>query len=221
MSMASFMRSLLFFFILIAQFSNLNSSWEPIDPTKGFLSLPLNRSNFVIQRPYNVPRDQRYSFINGVHKLWVLSTDKPYSPKSKTNPRTEIHIDGYDYSSGVWQFEGHGYVPFGTSGVCIMQVFGSSPPQATTLMLRVYNGSLTYYRAPVLVPHIYDRWFRLNVIYDVDASKVQVFINGILIYEAPGHGGGSHYFKCGVYAQNENSDRMESRWKKIKILKKI
>ena len=24
----------------------------------------------------------------------------------------------------------------------------------------VYNGSLTYYRSPVLVPNIYDRWFQ-------------------------------------------------------------
>jgi hypothetical protein len=78
---------------------------------------------------------------------------------------------GYNYLSGVWQFEGYGYVPDGMSGVCIMQVFGASHPHATTLMLRVYNGSLMYYRGPVLVPHIYNRWFRLNVIHDVDATR--------------------------------------------------
>ena len=48
-------------------------------PTEGFISLPLNQSNFVILRPYDVPEDQRYSRINGVHKLWVYSTDKPHS----------------------------------------------------------------------------------------------------------------------------------------------
>lgn len=37
----------------------------------------------------------------------------------------------------MWQFEGHGYVPNGTSGVNIMQVFGATPPRATTLMLSV------------------------------------------------------------------------------------
>ncbi|KAL5555777.1 hypothetical protein UlMin_038013 [Ulmus minor] len=192
---------------------------EHNDPTNGFIAQPLNQSNFLIQRPYNVPQDTRYSFIHGVHKLWVYSTDKPHSITSKTRPRTEIHIHGYDYSSGVWQFEGHGYVPSGTSGVCIMQVFGASP-HATTLMLRVYNGSLTYYKDPVLVPNIYDRWFRLNVIHDVEASNVKVFIDGIFIHEAPGRGGTSHYFKCGVYAQNDDSYMMESRWKGIRVLKK-
>ncbi|KAA8530990.1 hypothetical protein F0562_005720 [Nyssa sinensis] len=195
-------------------------AWKPIDPTEGFISLPLNQSNLVIQRPYDVPEDQRYSFVDGVHKLWVFRTDKPHTPTSKTGPRTEIRIHGYDYSSGVWQFEGYGYVPCGTSGVCIMQVFGASP-HATTLMLRVDNATLSYYRGPpVLVQNIYDKWFRLNVIHDVEARKVKVYINGVLKYEAPGRGGTSHFFKCGVYAQHDDSYYMESRWKGIKVLKK-
>ncbi|KAG6657386.1 hypothetical protein CIPAW_04G087300 [Carya illinoinensis] len=127
------------------------------------------------------------------------------------------HYDlmGYDYSSGVWQFEAYGYVPCGTSGVCVMQVFGSSPrPHATTLMVRVYNDSPSYYRAPVLVPNIYDTWFRLTVIHDVEASNVK----------APGRGGKSHYFKCTWSLCTEhdgsNSYYMESRCKEIKVLKK-
>ncbi|KAJ4827770.1 hypothetical protein Tsubulata_020871 [Turnera subulata] len=197
-------------------------AWRPIiHPTTGFNSFPLNQSNLVIQRPYDVPENERYSFSNGVHKLWVYSTDKAHSPTSKTNPRTEIRIHGYDYSSGVWQFEAKGFVPRGTSGVCIMQVFGARGGRATTLMLTLYNGTISYYRAPVIVPNIYDRWFRLNVIHDVDASQVKVYIDGVLMHKAPGHGGASHYFKCGVYAQNDDSYYMESRWKGIKVFKKL
>ncbi|KAJ9177754.1 hypothetical protein P3X46_012933 [Hevea brasiliensis] len=191
----------------------------PVDPTQGFIQLPFNTSHYHIQKPYDLPVSQRYSFLNEIHRLWVYSTDHPLSKNSPTKPRTEIIISGYDYSSGVWQFEAHGYVPNGTSGVCIMQVFGASP-HATTPMLRVYNGSLSYYRAPVIVPCIYNRWFKLNVIHDVDGSSVKVYIDGILTYEAPGRGGTSHYFKCGVYAQNDDSYYMESRWKGIKIFKK-
>ena len=54
-----------------------------------------------------------------------------------------------------------------------MQVFGATPPRASTLMIRVYNGSLMYYRNQVLVPDIYDKWFRLNVIHDVDQLMLQ------------------------------------------------
>lgn len=63
-----------------------------VDLTKGFLSLTLNQSNLVIQRPYDVPENERYSFIDGVHKLWVYSTDKPHTLTSQTNPRTEIRV---------------------------------------------------------------------------------------------------------------------------------
>ncbi|KAK3411525.1 hypothetical protein EUGRSUZ_I00277 [Eucalyptus grandis] len=191
----------------------------PVDPTQGFVSLPFNRSYYHIQKPYDVPEDQRYSFSNGIHKCWVYSTDKPHSLSSRTEPRTEIAIQGYGYSSGVWQFEGYGYVPTGTSGVCIMQVFGASP-HATTLMLRVYNGSLMYYRSQVLIEEIYDEWFRLNVIHDVDGSKVKVYIDGYPVLEADGRGGTYHAFKCGVYAQNDDSFYMESRWRDIKVLRK-
>ncbi|CAL1386214.1 unnamed protein product [Linum trigynum] len=136
----------------------------------GFESLPFNQSYFNVQRPYDVPENQRYSFINGVRRCWVYSTDKPHNPTSNTLPRTEIAIHGYNYTSGVWQFEGYGYVPKGTSGVCIMQVLGASPPpHASTAMVRVYDGNLTHYRKNVLAENIYDKWFRLNVIHDVES----------------------------------------------------
>ena len=64
----------------------------PEDPTHGFTELPLNTSNYQIQKPYNLPLGNRYSFVNGVHKLWVYSTDKPLSKSSPTKPRTEISI---------------------------------------------------------------------------------------------------------------------------------
>uniref|UniRef100_A0A7N0T938 Alginate lyase 2 domain-containing protein n=1 Tax=Kalanchoe fedtschenkoi TaxID=63787 RepID=A0A7N0T938_KALFE len=164
------------------------------DLTKGFISVPLDQSNLVIQKPYDVGVADRSSFQNGVHTLWVYATDKPHSPSSHTNPRTEIRIAGYDYSSGVWQFEAFGYVPSNTSGVVVMQIFGAET-HATTLMMRVQDGALSYYRNPI-------------------------YINGELKFEGSGRGGRSHFFKCGVYAQDDASDYMESRWKHIKVLKK-
>ena len=73
-------------------------------------------------------------------------------------------------------------MPSGTSGVCIMQVLGGSPG-ATTLQLRVYDGSLTYYRSHVLVQNTYNKWFRMNVIHHVSASNVKVYIDRVLKYD--------------------------------------
>ncbi|KAI4365496.1 hypothetical protein MLD38_021476 [Melastoma candidum] len=196
-------------------------SGSQIDPSKGFIQLPLNESNFHIHKPYDLPVGDRYSFVDGIHKLWVYSNDHPLSRGSPTLPRTEVMLREYIYYSGVWQFEGHGYIPNGTSGVSVMQVFGARFPRNTTFMLRVYNGSLYYYRSVPLVHNIYNRWFKLNVIHDVKASDIKVYVDGDLKYIAPGQGGTFHYFKFGVYAQNNASYYMESRWTGIRILKKL
>ncbi|CAA2972529.1 Hypothetical predicted protein [Olea europaea subsp. europaea] len=186
------------------------------DPTDGFTLVPLSDGNFVLQKPYNLPLADRYSDASGVRKFWVYTNDKPFQSGSGTRPRTE----GLDYSSGIWQFEGYAYVPKGTSGVTIMQIHGASEG-ATTLQLRIYDGDMKYYKFDVVATDLYDKWFRLNVIHDVDEGKITVFINGVKKYVVNDQGPGDLYFKCGVYAAPENSSKyMESRWKNIKIYKK-
>ncbi|KAJ4766675.1 Citrate-binding protein [Rhynchospora pubera] len=220
------------------------------DPTDGFTAVSLDESNFKLQQPYNLDPSERYSFENGIRKLWVYSNDEPFKQDSDTKPRTEIRMtvikqlqlvniyntdnsslsayqekilytknvifsEGYDYSDGVWQFEGYGYVPSGTTGVSIMQIFGADN-QATSIMLRVYDGQLKYYNMDVIEDNIYDRWFRVNVIHTVGDS-ITVFIDGTQKYVADDKGGSDHYFKFGVYTQEGSSDYMESRWKDVQI----
>lgn len=48
-------------------------------------------------------------------------------------------------------------------------------------------------------------WFQVNVIHDVIASVVSVYIDRKLKLNVLDHGGVFHYFKCGVYAQNYSS----------------
>jgi hypothetical protein len=84
-----------FLLFLLINFPQFGLAWsmEPdAPPTQGFVSLPLNRSYYHIQKPYDIPEDQRYCFIHGVHKCWVYSTDKPHTTTSQTMPRTEIAI---------------------------------------------------------------------------------------------------------------------------------
>ena len=81
--------------------------------TLGFTELPLNTSNFQLQTPYNVPVSSRYSFENGVHRLWVYSTDKPFSPKSlgsRSEVRIQVsllytHINAIFSSSSLFSFQ--------------------------------------------------------------------------------------------------------------------
>ncbi|CAN6555608.1 unnamed protein product [Malus baccata var. baccata] len=190
------------------------------DPTDGFTDVPLTEYNFELQKPYDVPLEERYSFVNGVRRLWVYADDKPHDPNSQTQPRTEVRIRGLDYSSGIWQFEGYGFVPNGTSGATVAQIHGAAKG-ATTIILRIYNGDMRYYSRDLVATNLYDKWFRLNIIHDVDVGSVTVFIDGVQKFRVKDQGPGDLYFKCGVYAAPANiSYYMESRWKDIKIYKK-
>ncbi|CAN6687005.1 unnamed protein product [Malus baccata var. baccata] len=177
------------------------------DPTDGF-------------KPYDVPLEERYSFVNGVRRLWVYADDKPHDPNSQTQPRTEVRMRGFDYSSGIWQFEGYGFVPNETSGATVAQIHGADKG-ATTIILRIYNGDMRYYSRDLVGTNLYDKWFRLNIIHDVDGRSVTIFIDGVQKFPVKDQGPRDLYFKCGVYAAPANiTYYMESRWKDIEIYKK-
>ncbi|KAL6269246.1 hypothetical protein ACE6H2_026157 [Prunus campanulata] len=176
------------------------------DPTDGFTSVQFTDENRMLQKPYDKALEDRYSNVDGVEKFWIYTNDKPFKEGSPTRPRTEIRITGHDYTSGFWQFEGNFFVPQGTSGAIIMQVFGAAN-EATTLQLRVINGDLKYYGNNVVAANIY--------------RKVTIFIDGDQKLVVNDHGRATFYFKYGVYgALSGSSNYMESRWKGIKLFKK-
>lgn len=73
----------------------------------------------------------------------------------------------------------------------------------------------------IVARDLYDKWFRVNLIHDVDVGKVTVYIDGEEKFKTKDQGPGDLYFKCGVYAAPANiSYYMESRWRDIKIYKK-
>ncbi|TVU50999.1 hypothetical protein EJB05_02400, partial [Eragrostis curvula] len=192
------------------------------NPTAGFTKVELNDGDFQVQSPYNVPESQRFQYRNGVRTFWVYKNDKPFNTATHTNPRSEVRLRGHDYSSGVWQFEGYGYVPSGTSGASVMQIHNEEgAAHSTILMLHVYDGVLRFYSGDAVEADIYDRWFRLNVVHDVGASTVAVYVDGEKKYSASVIPSQSYYFKFGVYMQHHDvSARMESRWTNVKLYTK-
>ncbi|CAL4904074.1 unnamed protein product [Urochloa decumbens] len=78
-----------------------------------------------------------------------------------------------------------------------------------------------YGYARVVDGDIYDRCFRLNVVHDVEAGMLTVFIDGEERLAVAGHGGYRHYFKFRVYTQTDPSHYMESRWRGVKVYIKI
>ncbi|BBG97839.1 hypothetical protein Prudu_007082 [Prunus dulcis] len=86
----------------------------------------------------------------------------------------------------------------------------------------VYNGDLKYNGNTVVASNIYDKWLRLNVIHNVGAGKVTIFIDGKQKLVVNGHSRANFYFTYGVYgALSASSNYMESGWKEeVKLFKK-
>lgn len=165
--------------------------------------------HFAIQSPYDLKHGDRYNFDSKTrtHHLWVLSTDKPDTKSSTRPPRTEMSFD--KYISGQHQFEADVLVATNTSRVSIMQVFGGENHHATSLQLRVYDGNLKAYEHETLLTNVFGRWFHLNVTHNVAAHEIQVFIDGKAVLTTKDYGGKEWHFKCGVYAQEKPSRKME------------
>ncbi|KAM1002118.1 hypothetical protein ACFX2C_002584 [Malus domestica] len=64
---------------------------------------------------------------------------------------------------------------------------------------------MEYYKYNVVTIDLYDKWFRVNTIHNVDEGKIIVFIDGVNKFVVKDQGPGDLYFKCGVYAAPENS----------------
>ncbi|KAK3043877.1 hypothetical protein RJ639_000576 [Escallonia herrerae] len=187
--------------VLVFVLANLNLIGGA-DLTDGFTLVPLTDQNIKLQKPYDKPL-----YDDGVRSL--CSNDKPFKPDSGTRPRTEACICSFPSMHSTDKPSTLTYI--GTSGATIMQIFGARDV-ATTLKLRIYDGDIKYYKFDVVAADMCDKWFRLNVIHNVNEGKKFV-VNE--------RGPGDHYFKFGAYAAPANSSNyMESRWKEIKIYKK-
>ena len=169
-----------------------------------------------VQSPYNLPHSDRYTFDakTDTYHLWVYGTDKPMGKKDTTEPRTELAFE--HYTSGRHQFEGDFLVITNTSRVTIMQVFGATG-RATSLQLRVYDGSLKRYEDETLLMNVYNKWFHLNVIHDTSTHEIDIFVNGQHALTTKDNGGTEWHFKCGVYAQSHPSPKMEIFCRNIRI----
>eukprot|EP01018_Ginkgo_biloba_P036241 Gb_18518 [translate_table: standard] len=66
----------------------------------------------------------------------------------------------------MWKFQGDVYILSGTSGTCIMQVFG----QTCGIFAILYNGELKHYNQEVVLSDVYDKWIHLSVIHFVHSS---------------------------------------------------
>jgi hypothetical protein len=187
--------------------------------TAGWTQTPFT---FALHTPYDLDPSARHSYdpATDTHTFWVLRGDKPHEPPpNMTAARSELRMRN-DYRGGNHQFEADVFVVSGTTGACVMQVFGGVT-HATSIMLFAAaqnGGTVQRYDGPqVIKAMVYDRWWHLNVIHEANPSgigQIKVYADGQPVGTFEDRGNANHYFKCGVYGNS--GERAESRFRNIK-----
>ena len=119
-------------------------------------------------------------------------------------------------------------VPSDTSNWCIFQIhtgdeqsnaYGST--QGMLFFEASDGGSIHWYDSNTpLASHLYNKWFQLNVVHDLDTTPdgtMTFYLNGVQIYQASDNEALDYYFKCGDYGQTGFSHEGENNIKNIQI----
>jgi len=115
--------------------------------------------------------------------------------------RAEHDTDSH-YNSGSRQFQGDLQIFSGISDQSTVQIF-NAPASGPILMLKAYgsnNGKLEKQGGSVVVAqNCFGQTERVNIIHDLNANTLTLYINGSQVWSGGGGLGGSFNFKYGLY----------------------
>jgi hypothetical protein len=136
-----------------------------------------------------------YTNINNTRYFYFKNTDAG---------RVEIRVNN-DYITGTHQFEGYltFYQPSSeASGYTITtcsQDFGAATHASWKLEAATDNGGDLEGENVSILTGIYGQTHRINIIHDMNQTRIYVFVDGSLLYNQPDQGGTNHYTKFGMY----------------------
>jgi MYXO-CTERM domain-containing protein len=131
------------------------------------------------------------------------------------------HDTNHHYRTGKVQFEGIVQIYPGVNHQFIVQNFnaaGSGPIMALSAFSRD-NGVIIKQGGSVEVArNAFGRDIRVNIIHDLDANTLAVYIDGVPAWQgAGGAGGGGFNFKYGSYGSLNGSTSAKARWKNVQL----
>lgn len=164
-------------------------------PTAGFMDYT---SDYKVQRPYDIPVDQRFSDSAGVFTTRVFPGDKPFEKGNPTEPRTEMRWETWTDQKAEHMFEADVMYEDGCARTCIHQVKSNVSGEA--LYLRVLDGGdlIVLNDGATIVRQGYGKWFNLKTAYNPSTGLARIWIDNQLKHSY--HSSGKDwYFKNGTY----------------------
>jgi hypothetical protein len=154
---------------------------------------------FHVQKPYDLPVESRYSFVDGVHTCFILPRDKPFKEDTDTGPRTEMRWEDWKNQSIEHMFEADVMYEPGTNRTCIMQVKSNSSGEPLYMQVHT-DGDLRNSTGTPFLRAYAGKWFNLKVAYHPGTRAGRVWIDDqVRFSNTYASGGTGWYFKNGAY----------------------
>jgi len=136
---------------------------------------------------------------------------------TSSSNRCEHDTDSH-YQTGSRQFQGDLQLFQGISNQSVLQIFDGTK-SGPIIMLKGYgsnNGTLEKQGGSVvLTTGCFGRTLRINVIHDLNANTLEVYINGSKVYSGGGGAGDSFNLKYGLYGSFVN--QTHTTWSNVKM----
>ena len=164
-------------------------------PTNGFSQY---NDTFYVQKPWDLPLDQRYADTGGMYTTWILPGDKPFNQTTTTGPRTEMRWNNWANQKVEHLFDADVMYEPGTNHTCIMQIKSNTNGEALYMQVHT-NGDLRNSTGTPFLTNYAGKWFNLKVTYNPVNGVGRVWIDNVLKITASHSGATDWYFKNGTY----------------------
>jgi hypothetical protein len=160
-------------------------------------------ATYSVQKPWDRPVSDRFSYSGGIYTMWVYGNDQPFSQGSTTGPRTEVRVATWADQTRANMFEGDALLVT-SQKYCMQQIKSNAGEEAVYIQvadsayptgtIRSGGGSNV-----IATPGL-NTWFHLNTSFNPVSGAWKIWYNGTLKYSGTyTTAARDWYFKFGVY----------------------
>jgi hypothetical protein len=190
--------------------AQLGSGWSPLVLTQDFIDYEVADKHMRHDPTTFAAGGMTYDHTGNVETFALVN------PMSN---RVE-HDTNHHYQRGKLQFQGDVQIFPGLDHQFIVQIF-NAPASGPILALNAYskaNGTIEKQGGSVVIfSNAFGKTARVNIIHDLEANKLTVYINGSQVFAGSGGLGGSFNLKYGSYGSLNGSTLAKVQWTNVQL----
>ena len=201
-----------FFLLATAARAQVGTGWGQFSLSADFIDYEVNDQHFQHAVSSFAAGGMYYTNSGGSETFGLVAA----------NSNRIEHDSNSHYQSGKRQFEGYLQIFPGISQQSCVQIF-NAPASGPLMMIKGFgsnNGTLRQEGSgATLATSCFGQTFRINIIHDVDADTLTIYMNGTQAWTGAGGAGGSFNLKYGLYGTFNSSTK--TIWSNVKFFQPL